>query len=90
MLFRSHCIQGLGRVWYPRREERTFKLCAQIHDSILYQYRAGHEYLAEEVRKEMEIPITVRGYDGETRTFTVPSAIKDGKNHDSVYWSETE
>ena len=78
------------RVWYPRREERIFKLCAQIHDSILYQYRVGHEYLAEEVRKEMEIPITVRGYDGTARTFTVPSAIKDGKNHDSVYWSETE
>lgn len=78
------------RVWYPRREEHTFKLCAQIHDSILYQYREGHEYLAEEVKREMEIPITVRGYDGETRTFTVPAAIKDGKNHDSIYWSETE
>ena len=71
---------------------RNFKLCAQIHDSILFQFRAGHEYLAEMVAKCMQIPVTVRGYDGKDRTFTVPSAVKDGKtgNHDSRRWSDTE
>lgn len=69
----------------------NFKLCAQIHDSILFQFRKGHEYLAEEVRKRMEIPVTVTGYDGITRTFVVPAAIKagaDGKG--AQYWNETE
>lgn len=70
---------------------RNFRLLAQIHDSILFQFRQGHEYLCAEVKSRMEIPITVVGYDGITRTFTVPAAIKagpDGKG--SKYWSELE
>lgn len=70
---------------------RNFKLCAQIHDSILFQFRAGHEYLAELVRKSMEIPVTVLGADGKIRTFTVPAAAKLGPNNKGAkYWSETE
>jgi len=39
----------------------------------------------------MEIPVTVKGYDGKTRTFTVPAAIKAGKDGSGAYrWSETE
>jgi DNA polymerase I-like protein with 3'-5' exonuclease and polymerase domains len=70
---------------------KHFKLCAQIHDSILFQFRAGYEYLAELVRKAMEIPVTVLGADGKVRTFTVPAASKlgqDGKG--AKYWSDTE
>lgn len=70
---------------------RNFKLCAQVHDSILFQFRAGHEYLAELVRKAMEIPVTVLGADGKIRTFTVPAAAKLGRdNKGAKYWSETE
>lgn len=68
-----------------------FKLCAQIHDSILFQFREGHEYLCEIVRDFMQIPVCVKGADGITRTFTVPAAIKagpDGKG--ALRWSETE
>lgn len=69
----------------------NFKLCAQIHDSILFQFREGHEYLAEEVRKRMEIPVTIVGYDGVERNFVVPAAIKAGKDgKGSTRWSETE
>lgn len=69
----------------------NFKLCAQIHDSILFQFRAGHEYLCELVRERMEIPVTIRAYDGITRTFTVPAAIKAGKDGKGAeYWSECE
>jgi len=69
----------------------NFKLCAQIHDSILFQFREGHEYLCEYVKKAMEIPVTVTGYDGVTRQFTVPAAIKAGKDGKGPkYWSETE
>jgi DNA polymerase I-like protein with 3'-5' exonuclease and polymerase domains len=74
----------------------NFKLCAQIHDSILFQYREGHEYLAEMVRERMEIPITIKDIKGIERTFTVPAALKLGKPDAqgnlvrSRYWSETE
>lgn len=73
-----------------------FKLLAQIHDSILFQYRKGHEYLVEMVRKKMEIPITITGYDGVIRSFIVPAAAKEGKKDAdgnlirARYWSETE
>jgi len=75
----------------------NFKLCAQVHDSILFQYREDHEYLCDMVKEYMEIPITIRGYDNKIRTFTVPADIKKGiidKTTDKFipakYWSETE
>lgn len=70
---------------------QNFRLLAQIHDSILFRFREGHEYLCALVKQAMEIPVTVTGYDGKTRTFTVPAAIKAGKNGKGAkYWSETE
>ena len=63
---------------------KNFKLIGQIHDSIPHQYRKGHEYLSEKVARCMEIPVTVRGYDGKVRTFTVPAANKCGGTH----WSD--
>ena len=69
----------------------NFKLLAQIHDSILFQFRVGHEYLCEMVQERMELPVTVKSYDGVTRTFTVPADIKagaDGKG--ALYWNQTE
>lgn len=68
-----------------------FKLCAQIHDSILFQFRVGHEYLMDMVRVRMEIPVRVKGYDGIVRVFKVPADVKAGKNGTGAqYWSETE
>jgi len=73
------------------KHRNNFRLLAQIHDSILFQFRVGHEYLMEEVKRRMEIPVTVVGYDGKTRTFTVPAAIKAGKaGLGALRWSETE
>lgn len=70
---------------------KNFKLCAQIHDSILFQYRIGHEYLCDMVKELMEIPVTIKGYDGKIRTFTVPAAIKKGKDgKPAKYWADTE
>jgi len=68
----------------------TFRLHAQIHDSILFSYAAnsGHP---EQVKSCMEIPVTVRDVSGTYRTFTVPAALKVGPpNHPAKYWSETE
>lgn len=55
-----------------------FKLCAQIHDSILFQYKEGREDLAEQVKSLMEIPTSVTDISGITRTFTIPAALKLG------------
>lgn len=69
----------------------NFKLCAQIHDSILFQYRIGHEYLVDMVRERMELPVTVKGADGVTRTYIVPAEAKNGKNNKgALRWSLTE
>lgn len=83
------------RVFYDiaiaEKYRNNFKLCAQIHDSILHQFREGYENLSELVRRRMEIPVTVRGYDNVIRTFTVPAAIKAGKDgRGAKYWNETE
>lgn len=68
----------------------TFRLHAQIHDSILFSYTqdSGHP---ERVRECMEIPCTVRDVSGTYRTFTVPAALKIGPpTHPAKYWSDTE
>lgn len=63
---------------------KDFKLLAQIHDSILFQYRVGYEHLAHKVKELMEIPVTIKDIKNIERTFTVPAALKCGKK----YWSE--
>jgi DNA polymerase I-like protein with 3'-5' exonuclease and polymerase domains len=100
----AHCPQSLNamvlnmaymKVFYELAmapdSRNNFKLCAQIHDSILFQFREGHEYLCERVKRAMEIPVTITGADGKVRTFTVPAAIKAGKDgHGAKYWDQTE
>jgi len=103
----AHCPQSLNartlneafmRVFYEIAlpNPHTFRLHAQIHDSILFSYKEGHEYLAEKVRECMEIPVSVRDVSGIVRTFTVPAALKLGKTQKdgtfkrAKYWSETE
>jgi DNA polymerase I-like protein with 3'-5' exonuclease and polymerase domains len=73
-----------------------FRLVGQIHDSIPFFYRQGHEYLCDMVKERMEIPVTIKDIKGVERTFTVPAALKigkigaDGVLKRAVYWSETE
>ena len=72
-------------------EIQDFRLTAQIHDSILFQFREGREDLAQQVKQRMEIPVTVIGYDGKERTFTVPASIKAGPNgKGAANWGDTE
>lgn len=61
-----------------------FKLLAQIHDSILFQYRIGREDLAHKVKELMAVPLTIKDIKGVTRTYTVPAALKMGQK----YWSD--
>lgn len=98
----AHCPQSLNartlneaflKVFYEIAlpEAENFRLHAQIHDSILFSFREGRVDLATKVAKLMEIPVSVRGVDGKIRTFTVPAALKAGKDGQGAhYWSETE
>jgi len=75
------------------QHKANFKLNAQVHDSIIFQYRKGHEYLIQMVVERMEVPITIKAYDGKVRTFVVPAGAKRGQHLDkncAEYWSETE
>lgn len=64
---------------------KNFRLLGQVHDSILVEYRLGYECLAEEVKEYMQIPVTIIGYDGKKRTFTVPAALKlGGKSWEAI------
>lgn len=69
-------------VWLPNH--RNFKLIAQIHDSILFQYRIGHEYLIPAVKKCMLMTIMVTDTYGIQRPLTVPVAMKAG----ATRWSK--
>lgn len=91
----AHCPQSLNacvlnKAWMAVFYEialphaKDFKLLAQIHDSILFQYREGREDLAHRVKELMQIPVTIKDIKGIERTFTVPAALKLGKR----YWSE--
>ena len=71
-----------NNIW--RKYPEHFKLLAQIHDSIFFQYREGFGFLAEEVRKEMEIPIEVKDVYGVKRRMLIPVSVKHGKKR----WSE--
>lgn len=98
----AHCPQSLNsrtlneaymKVFYEIAlpEAKDFRLNAQVHDSILFCIREGRLDLAAKVKQLMEIPVTVKGIDGEYRTFTVPAGLKAGKdNLGAERWSETE
>ena len=48
------------------------------------------------VRERMEIPVTLKGYDGVIRTFVVPAGVKKGDHligaskGKATHWSMTE
>jgi len=69
-------------IW--KENPNDFWPLAQIHDSILFQYRIGRLDLAIKVKRAMEIPITVNDTFGIRRTLLVPAALKA----ENIRWSE--
>lgn len=68
---------------------RNFKYLAQIHDSIWFQYRKGHAYLAEMVRDCMKIPKMVEDINGIKRELIVPVDLKMGDPEVGArFWAE--
>lgn len=70
-------------VWMPN--SKNFLLLAQIHDSVLAQYRKGHENLVDLVQEEMTFPVEVKDIGGISRTMIVPTDVKGGEHR----WSGT-
>ena len=64
-------VRTMYEVWYPNQND--FKLCAQIHDSILGQYRIGHEHLVKQVVDIMETPVEITDIDGTRRIMKIPA-----------------
>ena len=78
--------KAFKKVFYtvlPKHHE-NLRIKAQIHDSILFQCRIGHEYLAEIVKETMEFPVPVTDTFGKIRDLLVPAAVKFGKK----FWGE--
>lgn len=93
----AHCPQSLNammlnqaylKVFYEvyLPNSKDFKLCAQIHDSILFQYRKGYEHLAWAVADCMVIPTPVTDIFGISRVLRVPVALKGN----GTTWSNVE
>jgi len=64
------------KVWLLNQS--NFKLYGQIHDSILFGYRRGHEYLAQQVADCMVFDTPVTDIKGTTRILRVPVDLKIG------------
>ena len=55
----------------------NFRLHAQVHDSVLFSVRVGHEHLAHEVDKRLQTSLTYKG-----RTLVIPNDVDPPK----IYW----
>lgn len=63
---------------------KDFRLKAQIHDSIFFQYRIGRLDLALKARELIEQTIPVKDVKGTTRDMRIPVDLKA----EATYWSE--
>jgi hypothetical protein len=61
-----------------------FRIKAQIHDSIPYQYRADHPEVPGIVQERMRFPVNIADCDGVVRTMLIPPDMAAGKKR----WSE--
>jgi hypothetical protein len=78
MILNKAFIRVFLEVWYPNRH--VFRLHAQIHDSILFSVKIGHEHLALQVTECMNIPTPVPDITGKVRTLVVPVDLSSPGN----------
>ena len=65
--------QSFRKIW-DIHQGVNLRLKAQIHDSIFFQIREGHEYLIPEIDKLMVVPITYKG-----KTMSIPNDFSKPK-----------
>lgn len=70
--------------YYALKHPTTFRLSMQIHDSILFQYRRGHDYHAAAVVDMMTFPVPIKDSIGKVRDLIVPAAV----NHGARIWGD--
>lgn len=71
---------GFWRVWQlVKKRKGKLRLKAQIHDSILAQYKIEQEGIREEIIQAMNNPIIVHN-----RTLLIPTDCKEGTNWGSM------
>lgn len=80
----------LNKEWYEVWKETLYgslrglvRIKAQIHDSILFQYRNVDPKV---VVSMMQTPVEIKGADGKTRTMLIRSDLKSG----ATAWSNLE
>lgn len=84
MVLNKAYMRVFYEVWIPNKKD--FKLSAQIHDSILFQYRKGREDLAWAVAECMNISTEVKDTFGITRVLRVPVDLKGN----GETWADTK
>jgi len=75
-------VRVFNEVWLPNKND--FKLLAQIHDSVLFQYRIGRTDLPRKVADCMAIRTPITDIFGITRSLCVGVDLKG----ESSKWSE--
>lgn len=60
---------------------QDFRIKAQVHDSILFQYRKGRLDLALKARQVLQQSVPVTDVKGVTRIMTIPVALKAEATH---------
>ena len=77
--------QSFSLLWnLEKRTAGDFKILAQIHDSIPFQYKEGRIDLAIEAARLMERKFPIKDCKGKTREMLIPIKLKaEGKR-----WSE--
>lgn len=84
MVLNTAYTRVFNEVW--RENQNDFKLLAQVHDSIIFQYRIGRDDLPEAVSACMDIHTPVVDIFGVSHNLNVPVDLKgNGK-----CWSELE
>lgn len=70
--------RGLKRVFYElqMRHWRDFRIKAQIHDSIVGQYRIGHLHLVEAADRMVRQTVEVVDIKGVRRKMAIPTDVK--------------
>lgn len=76
----------LYKIWVELALTGRIRLKAQIHDSIVFQYRPHDRSVVQLVSKMMELPVPIKGSDGVTRTMLIPNDIEEGRTK----WKEAK
>lgn len=70
---------GFRQIFEELQDASCFRLKAQIHDSIFFQYKEGREDLVDRAEKMLRTPITIHG-----KELVIPNDASYGKS----FWSE--